>query len=251
MNPEDPDSQPHNPEPAAPFALPYVTPGPSRPTSITVAGVIGICVAALGLLTSAFGALTTISGIFIGRAMPGMPWQTPGAAAVSISDEVVGLVLAILLLAGSIGLLGLRHWSRRILLLWSWTYLTSVILFLVLQILIVVPSQVAGFNNILRSMPTTGPTTTTSAGGVTTFSYTATASAGPTPAAAAPPMTSGPASAQMSSVMTLTYTITAIVKSAIYLIFPIVLLIIINRQSVREALAPQAITGESPQTPTS
>jgi hypothetical protein len=102
MNPENASDQ----EPAVPFALQYGQPLPTRPGLVTVIGVIGILIASIGVLAALFEALTAISSILMGRVVTTMRWQTPGSAAVSGSDAVVGIGLAIVLLIGSIGLLG-------------------------------------------------------------------------------------------------------------------------------------------------
>jgi hypothetical protein len=230
MSPQDSPPQPEPSVAPLPVTLMYGTPGPVRPAIMTVVSVLGICIASLGLLLAASGVLTVIvSGMFMSRAMP-FQWMTPGATVVSACDAIVSAALAVALMSGSIGFLGLRSWSRRVLKSWAWTYLASIVVFLPLQILIVVPSQLGMVTSMFRRMPAPVPTTTTTVGGVNTYSYSYTATSS-TPGAAF-----GPGSAQSMAILRITYISMAVGKSAICLIFPIVVLIVLQLQSVRLAL---------------
>jgi hypothetical protein len=232
MTTDSQDSTPQpEPSPAPlPVTLMYGTPGSMRPAIISVVSVLGICIASLGLIGAAYGAfMAAVSGILMGRAMP-IRWMTPAATAVSAFDAVVSAALAVALMSGSIGLLGLRSWSRRLLNSWAWIYLLSIFILLPLQILIVVPSQTNMVTNMFRSMPPPASTTTTTVGGVTTFNYSYTATSTTTGTAI------GPGSAQSMALMRITYIVMAVGKSAICLIFPIVMLIVMRLQSVRLAL---------------
>jgi len=231
------------PAPAeVPFALSYGTAARSRPALIVVIGVIGIIVASLGLLAAAYGALTTISAVLMSRAMPAMRWQTSGAAAVSICETLVGAALAATLMSGSIGLVRLQPWSRRLLLWWAWVYISTALLFLLLQVLIVVPSEVAGITNMMRTMPVAAPATmpAAAAGASTTstsFSFTATVGGGGTTVVGAPAAAAGFGTPQFISTMTMTYLFMAVGKTVICLIFPIVMLFMMRTRAVRSLSA--------------
>jgi hypothetical protein len=245
------------PEPP-PFALPYGYRGATRPGIITATGVMGIILAILGVLTALYEATYALMFAMAGRAgVPPFQWQTEGTSAVRLSAAGVGLVLAAVLLIGSIALLRVRPWSRRILLWWTGLYLCSIVVFLILEILVIVPAQVAMFANMMKTMPmqaavvaggaaggagggaggagvtsSTMPTTasinysirTTTVNGVTTTVVTGN------------PMAGGPPPAQMGAMMGMAYTVWAFFKAVVCLIFPVAMLIVLNLKSVRAAL---------------
>jgi hypothetical protein len=243
MNPEDSSLPPRDP-PSLPFALPYASLTPSRPGLITVISVIGIIIAVLGLVVAAFGTLSLVATAFMGSAMPAMR-QTPGATAVTVCDSVVGAALAATLLTGSIGLLRLRSWSRRVLTWWGWTYLLSLVVFLLLQIQIVVPSQLVMLTNMMATMSPALPPAPSAPGAAapttsTSFSFTVTAGNGATTTTTTgfPFVRGGPMPAQTMAMMRLGYISMAIGKDVICLIFPIVVLAVMQMKTVRSALAP-------------
>jgi hypothetical protein len=261
MSPENPDPPPIPPLPAQPIVLNYATPTYGRrPSVITTMGVIGICLAALGLLAAAYGGLSSVAY----SVMASSRGMTVGAVAARISEAAVGAILAGLLLAGSIGLLRLCPWSRRVLHWWAALYLLANFVFLSLQLLVIVPSEIGMMTNIMTAlpaaaattMPTTGPAPTTApagdaappesiinaqystystasvtislpGGGKTTTMTTATA----TPV---PP-------AQALSMLRLIYSGWVIAKAALCLIYPVALLIVLRLKRVRAALAPQDV----------
>jgi len=237
-----------------PFALPYSSLGPTRPPPITVISVIGIVMASLGLLAAATGVMSAIVMAAMSRTTATMMWsQTPGATAVAIAEAVVGAGLAV----GSIALLRLRPWSRRLLIQWAWIYLATAAIFLLLQIMIVVPNQVAMFTNIMKSMPAPGPVATPAtmpvaapapagstapASGVavtssTSGSYTTFSSSTFVTTTTTTPSAAAAANAAMVPIMKVTYMAMAIGRTIICLIFPIAVLIVLSRPSVRAALA--------------
>ncbi|HWE01044.1 MAG TPA: hypothetical protein VG326_01450 [Tepidisphaeraceae bacterium] len=241
MNPDDLTLPPAIPAGLPPLALPYSNLKSARPVLISTVSIIGIVIASLGIIASAYGAL---AAVFMGM-MRAMRWQTSGAMNVGICEAIVGAGLAGALMTGSIGLLRLRPWSRRVLLYWAWAYLLNAVCFLVLQIMIVVPSQVGMFSKIMASMPVPAPTTapaTAPSGavpvvGTTTFYYatsTGGASAVAAPRPMAPIMT-----APMMAVMRTTYTTMAVGKTLVCIIFPIAILIVMRLKSIRSALALQ------------
>jgi hypothetical protein len=229
MNLEDSKSGSEPVPPELPFALSYGTAAPSRPAVIVALGIIGIIVAALGLLAAAYGALTVIGGVLMRSAMPAMQWQTSAA-------------LAVTLMTRSIGLLRLQPWSRRVLLWWAWVYIATALLFVLLQVLIVVPSQVAGITNMMRTMPVAAPATMPVGGGTwsttsTSISFSTTTGGGGVAVVGSPAAAGGLGTPQMMSMMSLTYLFMAIGKTVICLIFPIVLLVMLQTKAVRSVLA--------------
>jgi hypothetical protein len=257
MNPEDSQQQPGFPQMVVPIALPYSgisMPRPPGTRLVTAMGVIGIIVAVIGLLTAIYGALRVFSIFFMSRAMPAMA-QTQGAIMVLVWGAIAGAVLAAMLLTGSIALLRLCAWSRRLLNWWAFLYLASVVLFLLLEIQVVVPSESNMFANIAASMPEfTAPTS--AAGGVTITSNMPQPTATTNPAggftmtanAVAQPMPVM-VPAQMAAMMRITYSVMAYVKAFICLIFPIAVLIVMQLRGVRVVLAPVGFPQHGPGSP--
>jgi hypothetical protein len=230
MDPNDSNFSPPPIPPAPVMAIPYSSLGPSRPGIMTAVAIIGIVLASLGLLTALFGALGSVMTATM-SSMPGMKWKSTGMVEAAIAEAVAGLALAAVLMSGSIGLLRSRDWSRTVLLWWAWIYIVSVGVFLALQIVVVVPGQVAMMNGFMSAMPppatmpagTVGTTTVSSSNGTTTYtnsSSTATSTA----------------TVPFGAIMNTTYIAMAIGKAVICLIFPIAVLIILRLKSVRTAL---------------
>ncbi|HZK81343.1 MAG TPA: hypothetical protein VFC46_09760 [Humisphaera sp.] len=233
MNPHVPPPESVPPIPV--MALQYSSLESRRPTAVSVIAVIGIVMASLGFIVAAFGVITAISTAIMGRAMPMMQWQTSSVMTATICEAVFGAALAAALMTGSIGLLRLRSWSRRVLIWWGWIYLAGAAVFLLLQIVIVVPSQVTMVTKMMAAMPPAPPATmpvvvaTTTSGGATTYTYSSTATS-PSIAPAMAPVVSG--------MMKMGYIAMAIGKSVISLIFPIAVLIVMQLRNVRSALTP-------------
>ena len=80
-------------------------PAPTRPTSVTVFGIVGIVLAALGLLCSPIN--------LIGLSDPNNPLiNMAGFKVVAVFSAINGMLCAVALLAISIGLLKLKRWAR-------------------------------------------------------------------------------------------------------------------------------------------
>jgi hypothetical protein len=270
------------PQYVAPMSLPYsgpIAPVPVQPgrTLATVIGVIGIVVASLTLLFVLFKGFSLGVTATFGRRLP---WGAISQASIVVQafDALASLVLGIVLLIGSIGLLRLRRWSRRLLNAWALVYLAVLVLFLVLELKIVVPNQVAMVNKMFTNMPgmmnanggVNATFTTTGSGGttVTTWSTTmpttaagtgnsvaVTANAASTPFGAplrvqtknvnvANPF----ATPQMASMMGWTYSLMAFVKAFLCAIFPIIILITLQLSRMR-SIFHSAGEGSGMQTP--
>ena len=240
MIPDDPTLSPALPRPAQPVPLDYALPASGRPGSIATIGVIGIVMASLGLLAAAYNALQSFSLVMFRT----MGWVSPGVIAVSVGEAVVGAALAGTLLGGSIGLLRLRPWSRRLLLSWAWVYLLADGVGLLLQILVVAPGQAGMYTKMAAftppAAPTTLPITVTAAptlsGTVYSSSVTVVQGSGPV-TTAAPGMPGGPGPAQMAAMMQTVFVATASGKAVICVVFPIFVLVVLRLKSVRAALA--------------
>ena len=223
-----------------PLALSYGTAAVRVPASIKIIGVIGICIAVLGLLSAAYVVMSTIFSAVLAGSLPS--YSSAGAMQVEICEAAVGGALAITLMAGSISLLKLRSSGRRLLLWWGWLYVATALIFLSLQIFVVIPSQISSMTALMAMTPatattipaisTTGPTTTTAMNFSTSVSVGAIATTAPAATAAVMPF-----STLVPAINTFNIVI-AVVKTAICLIFPIVMLGVLQLQTVRIAMTP-------------
>src|SRR5437762_9760393 len=96
----------------APEESPLVT--NTRPTSLTVVGVMGIIFGAGGILC--VGGLLTYGLI---KGDPNMEHAPRAMIMANIGLTVIGVVLSLFLLIGCIGLLNLRAWSRSFMVVWA------------------------------------------------------------------------------------------------------------------------------------
>jgi hypothetical protein len=201
---------------------------------LPVVAVIGIIVASLGLLGAAYGLVSSVAMMFMPRAMP-FQLMTRGAMIVTMGDAVIGAGLSGLLMTGSIGLMRLHPWSRRVLHWWIGLYLLRTAATLALTVLVLVPSQIAMMRSIMsQSAPTTSP-----AGGtnVTTTTVTTTNS-GVTTTTVGP---AGPGAAQFAQMVPMfrrLYIGMALGWAVVRIIFPTFLLIVLQLKKSRTALSP-------------
>lgn len=99
---------------------------PSKPTSVTVLSILAIVWGGLGMLAGALGTISMLAMVAGGKIGPGSgPRQIvhhdPGQAVTLYREiaPIVGLAMAIILLAVGIGGLMLRRWARRLAMPWS------------------------------------------------------------------------------------------------------------------------------------
>ncbi len=238
--PDDPTQPPVVPRPAQLVPLDYALPAAGRPGSITAIGVIGIIMASAGLLVGLAGGLQSI-GLMMLR---GMGWPPPVMIVVSMGEAVAGAALASALLVGSIALLRLLPWSRRVLLWWAWMYLLADVVILLLQILIVAPAQMDMYAKMFAAVPPAAPTTIpVNAVAVRTSTVNVSSSGvtvvpgGRAVASSRPGMPGAPAPAPIAMAMQTVFIATASGKAVICVIFPVVMLIELRSKRVRDALA--------------
>src|SRR5262245_10222022 len=112
-------------------------PPSARPASLTAIGVIGIILAALGICC--IGGALTISFV---KNDPMMEHAPPAMMIGNIALTVMGLLLSLMLMIGSIGLLGLRSWSRNFMILWAAVDLLFDVVKLVVSLLFILPMMV-------------------------------------------------------------------------------------------------------------
>jgi hypothetical protein len=103
----------------APYHVPYATAAPRRPTSVLVLAIFGIIFGGLGLLSP----LTPL--LYVVRIGPPNPvlqltHDDPVLWAWTLASSFAGFPVAVAQLAGSIGILKLRPWARKMLLWWAW-----------------------------------------------------------------------------------------------------------------------------------
>src|SRR5437016_5527431 len=86
-----------------------------RPASLTFIGIIGIIFGAAGIIC--VGGLTTFSLI---KGDPTMEQAPQAMMMLNIALVVIGVLLSLFWLIGSIGLLSLRAWSRTMMIIIAW-----------------------------------------------------------------------------------------------------------------------------------
>jgi len=108
-------------------SAPPTTAGPLPPpetsaTWATVIGVVAIVLGVLGTFGGIWGILSPLLMQYFDQVMPGyglVTETTRAWAAWTISLSAVAAVLGLLLLAGGVGLVRRRHWSRAALICWA------------------------------------------------------------------------------------------------------------------------------------
>jgi hypothetical protein len=103
-------------QPPVEYAAPQIPIPPSRPTSVTVLAIIGIVFGALGVLCTPFGLLPYF--VDFGQPNPVVDGIKANKLAFfwTMGSSILGILLAVILLAGSIGSLKLAAWARSVML---------------------------------------------------------------------------------------------------------------------------------------
>src|SRR5438128_303609 len=106
------------PVPYASYAAGPAVPGVTRPTSVTALAIIGIIWGGIAVLGGVWG----VASYFLPFHNPVIDKvkENPGLFVFTVVSGLVGLALAVVLLAGSIGALSLKPWARRAMLFWAW-----------------------------------------------------------------------------------------------------------------------------------
>jgi hypothetical protein len=119
-------------------------PAPARPTAITVFGIVGIVLAALGLLCSPMN--------LIGLSDPNNPViNIAGFKAVAIFGAINGILCAVALLAISIGLLNLKRWARSGAVVYAVYTIVMGVLGITIMIVLFVPHLGTGHDPIMQA----------------------------------------------------------------------------------------------------
>jgi hypothetical protein len=120
-------------------AVPNPDPNP-RPTSVLVIAIIGIILGAIGVACSPFALVPYF--VNIGPPNPAIDIikGSPGNMAFMIGSLAIGVVNAIVLLAGSIGSVKMRPWGRTALIVYAIVAILGVIVGLIFNILVFLPA---------------------------------------------------------------------------------------------------------------
>lgn len=200
---------------------------PVRPGSATAAGVLAIIYGSIFTLCGLCGAIALIAqgamgADFMGGGDPmqaevqkkiqdAMERDVPAYHVMQIAGTVVGLLEALGLLVGGIGVLYLRPWARKLTLTMALVTVVSTILQLVYQLIYVIPAMQNAFQVVLP---------------------------------AALPQAPGPQAEQVMVLIKTMMTVSAVGIVIVYIIFTIYLLIIaylLGRGHVRAAFAGQGV----------
>jgi hypothetical protein len=103
-------------------AGPYTQSPSPRPTVVTVLAIIGIVWGVFCVLSLLFNIASTAITLQTGRSLLGQTqaFMSHGLLEYALVSGIVGLGVAVLLIAASIASLQLKAWGRRGMLWWSW-----------------------------------------------------------------------------------------------------------------------------------
>lgn len=141
------------------YPMNYAIPPVQRPTSVTVLSIIGIILAALALLCTPFQFI----GLLVDTGLPNPQVdaikENTLILALTIGVSVIGLLMAVVLLASSIGSLKLKPWARKGMIAYSIITIILTIVNTVVQVAVVMPEmmnspQMAQLSDQERQMAT-------------------------------------------------------------------------------------------------
>jgi hypothetical protein len=100
--------------------LGYAAAEPARPTSVTVLGIIGIILSALGLICTPAAMIPYFTDLAVQDPVMNTIKNDRALFATLIVQMVLAMLLAFVELAGSIGSLMLKPWARKTMVWWAW-----------------------------------------------------------------------------------------------------------------------------------
>ena len=107
-------------DPMLGYQSPQPPPPERRPASVTTLGIIGIIFGALGVLCTPFGLIFYFVKFGPPNPLIDATRADPAWFAYTIGSSVLGWLISLLLLAGSIGAIMLREWGRKCMLAYAW-----------------------------------------------------------------------------------------------------------------------------------
>jgi hypothetical protein len=188
---------------------------PDRPTSVTVIAVLLLVFGVLGLCGSGYALAVTLSGSSNLVAPPGaggktssgggppdiqaeMEKQIPNYKAIKTVQLSVSTLVLLLQLLAAVGLLNLQGWGRKLALAWAVLHILEALVNIVYGLLVEMPAM----NNVLAQLSSSG---------------------GP----------AGPIAAQAGQVSL----VVGYAFSLLFLIFPVLVLVYLNKPHVKRAFA--------------
>jgi hypothetical protein len=148
-------------------------PSPRRPGAATAAGVLAIIYGSLGLLCGVCGLASLLiqgaggNNMFFGgdpaqadlqkKLQDALARDLPAYEAVQIGGNLLGLIEAVALLVGGIGVLNMRRWARTLVMTFSFIAIASGIFQVYYQTVFVFPSMNNVFQNELPGLLPAGP----------------------------------------------------------------------------------------------
>jgi hypothetical protein len=198
-------------------------PSPRRPGAATAAGVLAIIYGSLGLLCGVCGLATLImqgaggNNMLFGadpaqaelqkKLQDAMVKDLPAYDVVQIAGSVLGLMVAVALLLGGIGILNMRRWARTLVITFSFVAIAWDLFQIYYQTVFVFPSMNDAFQNVLPGLLPAAP---------------------------------GPQAAQMMGfmrTMVTTIAVATIVIMVVVIIYLFIIIMLLTRPHVRAAFA--------------
>jgi hypothetical protein len=127
-----------------PYYPQYAQPGSTRPTSVSVLAVLGIIFGAIGVLCSPMALVPYYVNFGPPNPVIDTVKNSPPLFTWTVGGTVLGFILGIVLLSGSIGAWSLKPWARKLLVLYGWAALVLGIFNTLIMTLVVMPKASAG-----------------------------------------------------------------------------------------------------------
>ena len=149
----DPNQPPYQaPQPMYATPVDYGSLPPAKPTSVMVIGVIGIIFGAMGVICTPFSIVPYVLPKFMPagaqQANPMVELVTSSTPLMiwTIFSTSLSMVLAIVLLTGSIGSVRLSRWARKLMIGYSIVALIAMVLGLVVMLAVMLPMMMSRMN---------------------------------------------------------------------------------------------------------
>ncbi|MEA2708620.1 MAG: hypothetical protein QOF78_1221 [Phycisphaerales bacterium] len=157
---QSPPQPPYSQYPQQPLPHGYPPPNP-RPTSVTVLAIIGIIFAALRIVCVPMGLIPFFVSMAANPVIDAYRNDST-LMAFLVTSGILTFILAVVLLLGCIGALGLKPWARRLLVRFSIVQIAFELIVAVFQIALVIPRITAD----LGPGPTASQATAGTIGGI-------------------------------------------------------------------------------------
>lgn len=135
-------------QPPIDYAAPQIPMPPRRPTSVTVLAIIGIIFGALGVLCTPLGLIPYFMDFGQPNPVIDAIKENKFAFFWTIGSSILGILLAVILLAGSIGSLKLAPWARSAMLAYAAMAVVMSLAGTVISVTVITPLVTKAFENM-------------------------------------------------------------------------------------------------------